>query len=131
MSEDGHKRRGAITGLAHDEALLASVEGLERRDGWARRRVTVAATDRRLLLVWRRPGGAVVDVAYEDLTSIDLVDEDDGALLEIHTPDADYAVRRLEDRQAVSLLCQLVAGRCERAAPQPGDRPPGVRVIDT
>lgn len=119
-----------VAHLEDGEGLLASVGGFEQRRGWARRRVTVAATDQRLLLVWRRPGGPVVAVPYADLHRLELDDAPDGVALHVESDQTSTTVCRIGDRSAVSLLCQLVSGRVDRVRAAPREAPRRVRILD-
>lgn len=113
--------------LDQDEALLASVVGVECKDDWSRRRMAVAATTRRVLVVWLRPA-TPMSVPYDELAGLDVQTTVEGARITVRTGDDEIVVQRILDQRAAELLGELVAGRVGDAAPEQ-ERPGRVRIV--
>lgn len=110
MSGLDRARRRIDHVLEDGEGLLGSVVGLEERDGLARRKVAVIATDRRLLLVWLRPGGQLLALPYEDVRRVEVSNGTGGHRLEVDA-EQPLVVRSVTDERALELLSTLVTER--------------------
>lgn len=110
MSGLDRARRRIDHRLEDGEGLLASVVGLEDREGLARRKVAVIATDRRLLVVWLRPGGRLVSLPYQEVHDVDARPDGRAQQLEIKA-DESFVVRAIADGRALELLSTLVHER--------------------
>lgn len=103
--------RHLLRQLADDERLLASVVGREVREGWARRRVAVAATDRRLLFVWLRPAPRVVAVPYAEVVDLQVARDGTAERLTVVTATDRHVVQAIVDGSRLRLLTDLVRGQ--------------------
>jgi hypothetical protein len=110
-----------MSGMAPYEGLLATIIGVEHRDGRpARRRVVAVATDQRVLLAMVRDPAHPQRLPYAQVLRAEVHRDEHGTHVELVTRnDGSMRVDRLRDSSSADIFAAMVNTRAGTPARQP------------
>lgn len=121
MPTPDHTLRHLMSDMAPYEGLLATVIGVEHREGRpARRRVVAVATDQRVLLAMVRDPARPKRLPYAQILRAEILHDEHGTHVELVTRnDGTLRIDRLREPSAADIFAAMVNTRAGTPARQP------------
>lgn len=125
-----HTLRHLLAAMGPYEGLLATVVGVEHRDGGpGRRRIVAVATDQRVLLAWVRDSANAERAPYAQVRDARLLTDEHGTHVVVTTRTGEWRIDRIRDPGAGEIFVQLVNARAGRPV-RPTERSSRIRLLD-